>query len=292
MSVLEPIWQTFLATEKYVQNDVLFGIAIQQFFHISYIIVSSIWTWLYIHYNCDKNTQRPPALRPGFIMKWLLINTAVLIVVAALPPYFGLKADWPKHAPGLAQFAHEVFWSLLIYDFFFWSFHYAFHNIPYLWENIHSVHHYCNPVVAVHSQVMHPVELLLLTLPAIVPGVVLGFHPMSYFFMQWALVVYGSFVHGHFDYDVEKYTFGIFGGSITHGIHHLTPTGSEKGHKNFGGFTTIYDRLFGTYADGHSLGRYKVELFPKVYEMGANGKAVLKSKALAAGAAKQVKKAE
>eukprot|EP00762_Andalucia_godoyi_P003822 ANDGO_08545.mRNA.1 Cholesterol 25-hydroxylase-like protein len=240
-SPFEPIWQMFLRSEKLIGNDILFGVAIQQFFHVSYIIVSSIWTYLYIYHNYKHGAHRPAALRLNFILKWLAINTLVLISVAALPPALGLKAEWPVHAPSVSTFLYQLFWILVWYDVFFWTFHYAFHRIPWFYKNIHSVHHQCNPVVAVHSQVMHPLEMLLLTFPAIVPGVALGYHPFSYFFFQMCLVVYGSFVHGHFDYNVEKYTLGIMAGSISHGRHH---TACDT---NYGGFTSIMDRLMGTY---------------------------------------------
>lgn len=237
---LEPAWQLFLAADKYVGNDVAFGVLIQQFFHVVYIAISTLWTILYIRYNC-KDRKQHESLHLNFILKWLGINTFVLIGVAAIPPALGLKAEWPAHAPTVPEFFRQMFWELVWYDFFFYVFHYIFHRLRFFYTIVHSVHHKCNPVVAVHSQTMHPVELLLLSLPAVVPGVALQYHPLSYLTFQLCLVIYGSFVHGHFDYNIEKYTFGIMTGSITHGRHH---TACDT---NYGGFTTIMDRVMGTY---------------------------------------------
>eukprot|EP00762_Andalucia_godoyi_P008361 ANDGO_07348.mRNA.1 Methylsterol monooxygenase 2-2 len=242
-SALESVWQAFLSSERFISNDILFGVAIQQFLQTVYILSSIVMTalFLYHHFWSQKEVSMP-SLRIGFILKWLALNSVVLILVAALPPYFGIRMALPAHAPSFSQFAYEFAVEMFWYDIMFFAVHYALHAIPWLYKNVHSVHHQCTPVVAVHSQVIHPLEMLLMTIPAILPGAVLQHHPLSFLSLQTTLVVYGAFVHAHFDVNIEKLTLGIFCGCISHGRHHTTCD------TNYGGFTTFMDRLFGTYS--------------------------------------------
>eukprot|EP00762_Andalucia_godoyi_P008408 ANDGO_04695.mRNA.1 Methylsterol monooxygenase 2-2 len=242
-SALAFTWNLVLVSQDFIANDVLFGIAIQQFLQYVYVISSVIMTAIFLYYHHFKRgEERPPALRLSFILKWLAINTVVLFIVAAVPPYLGLKAIFPRQPPTLLEFSWQFLVEMFWYDIIFYSIHYALHANTWLYKNIHSVHHQCNPVIAIHSQVIHPVEMLLMALPAILPGVVLNYHPMSYLMFQTLLVVYGGFVHAHFETNVEKWSLGVFCGCISHGRHH---TACDT---NYGGFTTFMDRIFGTYS--------------------------------------------
>ncbi|WP_296613280.1 sterol desaturase family protein [Sphingomonas sp.] len=128
----------------------------------------------------------------------------------------------------------------LVYDFFFYWFHRAQHALAW---RFHAVHHSIRELNAVNSfhHVSEPIfQAIFLVLPA---SLIMADTGPTIPAMLIILQLHASFIHSP-----TRITLGplrvFFCDNRFHRIHHSL----EEKHfdKNFGAFTTLWDRLFGT----------------------------------------------
>ena len=119
-------------------------------------------------------------------------------------------------------------------------FHYAAH-IPFIYKILHSKHHEHVSTNYLSLFVLHPFETIGF-------GMMMMVLLMCYHFSLAAITIY-LFINlvwgtiGHLNREFFPASFDRFfvGTSKFHNLHHLDE------HKNFGFYTSIWDRLFGTY---------------------------------------------
>ena len=128
------------------------------------------------------------------------------------------------------------------YDFFGYWTHRLQHRIPLFWR-FHSVHHSVEEMDSLGS-FSHPFDGLVERLGPMVFAALIGFQYESVMLLHAYLAIHGSFNHTS-----ARVNLGWLGGWIVdnryHFLHH-TPDEAQSG-VNFGGVTTIWDRIFGTY---------------------------------------------
>ncbi|ANU07721.1 sterol desaturase family protein [Paraurantiacibacter namhicola] len=134
--------------------------------------------------------------------------------------------------------------ALLIDDFIVYWRH-RFEHMP-LWWPVHAVHHSDEAITWLTLQRKHPLGKLLGLLVDAAPLIILGF-PLwviaaSAFIRTW----WGYFIHADL-----PWTLGPLGRVLlspaAHRMHHIDD--EELMGRNYGGFFTLWDRVFGTWDD-------------------------------------------
>lgn len=164
----------------------------------------------------------------------------VLWIVTGLQPVITVPADRLLSLAGPAAPVLAMLIAAVFHDFFFYWFHRAQHR--FLWR-FHAVHHSIERMNAVNSY-HHLSEALmqtaLLTLPTSLLVLEVGATLPFAGLLLWLHIVY---LHSPM-----RVSFGplraVFADNRFHRIHHsLEPQHFDR---NFGAFTTLWDRLFGT----------------------------------------------
>ncbi|MCM8730362.1 sterol desaturase family protein [Hephaestia sp. GCM10023244] len=128
----------------------------------------------------------------------------------------------------------------IVNDFFFYWFHRLQHRWLWRW---HTVHHSIRDLNAVNSY-HHPSEAFIALIFYTIPASLIATNAGS----ALPFVVFGLWLHIVWIHSPTKANFGILRIALVdnrfHRIHHSL----DERHfdKNFGAFTTLWDRLFGT----------------------------------------------
>lgn len=168
----------------------------------------------------------------SFVMIFIPVGVACSILAA----YF---LRWLDLGP-LLPFAVGMVAGAILGDFFYYWYHRAQHSIPWLWK-YHSVHHSVEELGAgtgYHHLAEAPLKVLFVSIPTILLVSKTG----------GAAIGFVVAMHGYYLHSTTKLNFGplawIISDNRVHRIHHSR----EPKHfdKNFGAFTLIWDKLFGT----------------------------------------------
>ena len=164
------------------------------------------------------------------------ILVLVINILVAIPGYL----LFTKGYISFIKDSHFIVHFLMLY-FGFDLLMYVLHIIShYVWpfNKFHAKHHSHQYFNAISLYVMEPVESLLfgLLLTAFAFFFSLNLYSfLAFIFLNWILGVIG-----HLNTTTTKQPL-LFGNHVFHKTHH------QYGNKNFGFYTVIWDRLFGTY---------------------------------------------
>ena len=175
-----------------------------------------------------------------------LLTVAIFTVIAHLSfktfrNYNLLFYDWDAKS--------NWYWVLtvvpifIIHDFYFYWAHRLRHH-PKLFKTIHKVHHLSTNPSPWTAYAFHPIEAVIETL--IIPILVFTVptHPFIIVLFMIFQIIYN--VYGHLGYELFPAGFHKTGlgkyvnTSVAHNQHH------KKFHGNYGLYTLVWDRLFGT----------------------------------------------
>jgi len=141
----------------------------------------------------------------------------------------GFELNYSSNFPSITKIIFDIILILFFEDLFFFTSHYLFHKIPFIYRNVHKKHHRFQAPVGAASIYAHPIESIVCNLfPAIVGPFVAGTHIIV--FWAWISIATINTVLSH-----SGYAFW----NQDHDIHH------EKFAYNYG--IGLFDRLFGTY---------------------------------------------
>ena len=140
---------------------------------------------------------------------------------------------------------YSVLWLLIIQDFLYYWYHRASHNIRWLWCS-HITHHLSknmNFTVGFRQSVLHPFTGTWIFW---LPLAFLGYTQKQIFLISALNLVYQFFVHTRM-----IRSSGIFKYFLNTPSHHRVHHGINDAYlnKNFAGIFTVWDHLFGTYAE-------------------------------------------
>lgn len=153
--------------------------------------------------------------------------------------------------------------SLFIFsDFTRYWLHRFLHTIPFLWE-FHKVHHSAKVLTPFTFYRVHPVENFLFGLryslsAGVVTGVFIYFFGakinihmilgVNIFLFIFSLI--GSNLrHSHVPFSYGKFLEKVFMSPKQHQIHHS----KKYFNKNYGGYISIWDRIFGSFKYSHEV---------------------------------------
>jgi sterol desaturase/sphingolipid hydroxylase (fatty acid hydroxylase superfamily) len=161
----------------------------------------------------------------------------VLPLVASIAPW---GDRWPKHWP----LALQLLLAVVVFDAGVTLTHWASHRVPFLWR-FHAVHHSVKRFYGFNGLMKHPVHQAIETGVGVLPLVLFGLPPAVASLLAFSAGIQLLLQHSNADY-----TLGAVGRwlalSAGHRFHHLKS--ASEGDVNFGFFTTVWDRLLGTWS--------------------------------------------
>ncbi|CAE7036878.1 Ch25h [Symbiodinium sp. CCMP2592] len=162
--------------------------------------------------------------------------------------------ELPERAPSVLELVVHVAFCLVITDLAYGYLHWQMHRHRSLWKHIHSLHHeYKETFVTVGPHVQFMEFLSVFTFGVFAPAAC-GAHPLTCWvwyilFTQMSLEAHTGWRQTPLGYLMNLLTFGNFGGSMHHHLHHAVVWG------NYAPFLTYLDRLVGTEVEdvGHQV---------------------------------------
>lgn len=165
-----------------------------------------------------------------------LNGVLLLPVIAWLTPWQGI---WPTSWPLAAQ----LLMAILVADLAFTLVHYWSHRLPVLWR-LHAVHHGVPRMYGFNGLVRHPLhqtlDMIVGTLPLALAGMPVDVALLLGLAVSIQLVVQ----HSNVDYELGPFRNVMSIGRLHH-LHHVN--WGKEGDCNFGLFTTLWDRMLGTF---------------------------------------------
>lgn len=246
--VLQPVWEFILNNCGWVCSHWLFaawlGLA-------TFIISCTYFTYKDLNRHLATKVQKDQWPTNDDLF-WAAVPQVLIYVMlnAASSYYWNIHVELPSKAPSLITFILHFIICLVVGDFLIYAEHRVMHAVPYLRNNVHSVHHKYTAVFSWAGGVVHPFEDFVVIVCQCVTPLTLGVHPLTFwcFIVFWVLCL----VDQHSGHDVWWSLFRLLpwtghplsptgGGGAPHDVHHYNV------RKNYGFVFVIWDRIFGTY---------------------------------------------
>lgn len=216
---------------------IVFGLTVNIFLYLF-----SIGLYLFIDKTCHKKSLSDlnhPVSRSDLYVSFLTIICNCLVMLIGV---FLWKNAWIEVGSSLSPVLvlSEVFALILLMDFFMYLFHYAAH-LPWAYKLLHRKHHEHVNTNFLSLFVLHPAETIGFGLMILALLVFYNFSVVSITFYLMINLVWGTIGHLNKEFFPARFDRLFVGTTRFHNQHHRDET------KNFGFYTSIWDRLFGTY---------------------------------------------
>ncbi|MEO1256899.1 MAG: sterol desaturase family protein, partial [Bacteroidota bacterium] len=168
-----------------------------------------------------------------------------------------MNAIWGVLSIGMYQFVYEyirlatipnTWWSyallFILVDLMYYWFHRASHEVNFLWNTAHVVHHQSedyNFSVALRQSSFGGVFSMLFYLPL----ALIGFNTYTFLLVKGLNLIYQFWIHTEMIQKLPKWFEFVFNTPSHHRVHHgRNPKYIDKNHA---GTLMIWDRMFGTF---------------------------------------------
>lgn len=177
------------------------------------------------------------------------MTTSLIFACVGTAVFFGGKLGLTQVYRDVGDYGWAWFWlsipvMLLIHDFYFYWMHRLIHHEK-LFERVHRTHHLSTNPSPWAAFAFHPLEGVLEALIIVIIAVVMPVHVAALSLFALLSLIYN--VYGHLGYEVmpralAKSPPGAWlNKSAYHNLHHRAFS------SNYGLYTTIWDRMFGTF---------------------------------------------
>ena len=207
-----------------------------------FLYLFSIGLYLFIDKTCRKSLlqekDHPVSASDFYLSLFTVICNSVVMLIGA----FLWKNVWivlGNSPSGWIVFA-EVLALLLLMDLFMYFFHYTAH-LPFVYKIIHGKHHEHVSTNYLSLFVLHPFETIGFGLMMLVVLLCYDFSVISISIYLFINLIWGTIGHLNREFFPASFDRFFVGTTRFHNQHHLDET------KNFGFYTSIWDRLFRTY---------------------------------------------
>lgn len=202
----------------------------------------SIGLYLFIDKTCRKNLlqeKNHPVSKSDFYLSLFTVACNSLVMLLGV---FLWKNGWLEPGSNLSAgiIVFEVIALLLVMDFLMYFFHYAAH-LPFVYRLLHGKHHEHVSTNYLSLFVLHPLETIGFGLMMLVVLMCYDFSVISIFIYLIINLIWGTIGHLNREFFPAQFDRFFVGTTRFHNQHHQDET------KNFGFYTSIWDRLFGTY---------------------------------------------
>jgi Delta7-sterol 5-desaturase len=158
-----------------------------------------------------------------------------------LKPYTNMYSDINEHS--WAYFAFTYVWMFFLHDAYFYWTHRIMHH-PKIFKYVHLVHHQSHNPSPFTAYAFHPIEAVFEALIVTIFAFTIPIHFFAIVTYMMFQIIYN--VYGHLGYEImpkglnNNWLGKYFNTSTAHNMHH------QYAVKNYGLWTTIWDRAFGT----------------------------------------------
>lgn len=181
----------------------------------------------------------PTAIVNGVIGAFLVPWTNPSLNYSYLPSYFDL----------LTQFIVMEF----VGDFFLYWGHRLQHEIPFLWERFHRLHHTLDTPTPLGTLYIDSMDATLQgALPMLLAAIAARPHPLSFYIYIFARISENVVNHSGLNHPLTNMLYLKFlpgRASIAHHDSHHLYSNYAKGAKNYGENFFLWDKLFGTFRE-------------------------------------------
>ncbi|ETZ22772.1 fatty acid hydroxylase [Pedobacter sp. V48] len=207
-----------------------------------FLYLFSIGLYLFIDKTCSKNKIQAtdhPFLKSDLYVSFLTVflNSVVMLIGVYL-----WESGWIRlsESKTILALLIEVIVITLMMDLLMYIFHYLVHH-PLIYKILHRKHHEHTSTNFLSLFVLHPFEALGFGLMMIFVFMWYDFSIFSISFYVFINLIWGTIGHLNREF-FPKWMEQLFLGTTKfHNQHHL----SEQ--RNFGFYTSIWDRVFGTH---------------------------------------------
>lgn len=207
-----------------------------------FLYIFSISLYLFIEKTCRQDQlqgQNHPVTRSDFYLSLLTIicNSLVMLLGALLWKNSWITIDLQ---PSVTSVFVETIALILLMDLLMYFFHYAAH-LPFVYKVLHGRHHEHVSTNFLSLFVLHPFETIGFGLMILALLMSYDFSVISITLYLTINLIWGTIGHLNREFFPESFDRFFVGTTRFHNQHHLNES------KNFGFYTSIWDRLFGTY---------------------------------------------
>jgi lathosterol oxidase len=195
--------------------------------------------------------QKAARFRPSILLHEISFTVLNLTVVIFLSM---MALTWLMSNPAIDVRMHHdaplttTIAQFLLYFFTFDLYYYAFHRLlhtKFLYRHVHSYHHKSTRPTPLTSYAVHPIEGLVSFMFTILLFVPLDMSMWAFFAMNGYSVMHSVVIHSGHDFFPRWWYRSRFSRwyvtPLFHDLHHSNSKGV-----NFGIYTTLWDRMFGT----------------------------------------------
>lgn len=207
-----------------------------------FLYLFSIGLYLFIEKACRKSRlqeKNHPVTRSDFYLSLMTVvcNSFVLLLGVYL-----WKIGWilMEQTQSLIGIIAEVVALLLLMDLLMYFFHFAAH-LPFVYKILHGKHHEHVSTNFLSLFVLHPFETIGFGLMMLTLLIGYDFSVVSISIYLLLNLIWGTIGHLNREFFSASFDHFLVGTTRFHNQHHLDES------KNFGFYTSIWDRVFGTY---------------------------------------------
>jgi sterol desaturase/sphingolipid hydroxylase (fatty acid hydroxylase superfamily) len=177
-----------------------------------------------------------------------VFNTFIAAVIIGYSNILDGLNLWPNHL----HISVQVLLLIVLSDFGRYWQHRLHHRFKTLWL-FHELHHSDKKLNVFKASRSHILERFLQQICMYLPLVIIGVNQDALYYFLMINSVLGLFTHSNMDIRCGWFE-NILMTPRNHKIHHSIDM--IEGNSNFGSFTVIWDRLFGTFIHSSSLGDF------------------------------------
>lgn len=240
-------------TQAYFKIGIRYFLAASVAFLIFYILLRN-------RNPLKKIQEKFPQSRDYFrdfgysVLTVLIFSFIGVMTFRFLKPYNVLIYDF--EAKPMWYWLLTVIPIFFIHDFYFYWAH-RFMHLKKVFKHVHRVHHLSTNPSPWTAYAFHPLEAVIEGLSITILAFTVPTHPVIIVFFMIFQIVYN--VYGHLGYELfpkgfSKNGFGKWiNTSVAHNQHH------QWYHGNYGLYTLIWDRLFGTIREDYDTAYERVK---------------------------------
>nr|XP_020472351.1 cholesterol 25-hydroxylase [Monopterus albus] len=246
MMLLQPLWTFLLGHSSLLLSPffpILFSISVYLFFCLPFLlleVLSSRWALVRRYKLHPQSSVSWSSVRSCLALT--LYNHLVFIFPLTVIHWYLRSVHLPTQAPTLPCLLAQVLVCLLFFDFQSFIWHLVHHKVPWLYCNVHKVHHTYTTTSALTTEYTGAWETLSLGFFAAINPFLLGCHPLTE--LAFFVVNIWLSVEDHCGFNLPWAThrlvpLGLYGGARHHDLHHL------MSKCNYAPYFTHWDRLAG-----------------------------------------------
>ncbi|WP_080778884.1 sterol desaturase family protein [Chryseobacterium phocaeense] len=206
------------------------------------LFLFSIGLFAFIEKTCPKpqlQEQSHPVTGSDFYLSLLTIicNSFVMLLGAFLWKTGWISLDGNQSVTSVLL---ETLALILLMDLLMYFFHYAAH-LPFVYKMLHGRHHEHVSTNFLSLFVLHPFETIGFGVMILALLICYDFSIASISLYLMINLIWGTIGHLNREFFPASFDRLFVGTTRFHNQHHVTE------NKNFGFYTSIWDRIFGTY---------------------------------------------